>query len=188
MIKPRENFHFNPPIQIKGDWMLVLKSLELYSSVFNITEENNKFILFKFPDEKSGGVSYDKFRDEIEGDLDFSDITATYLQADIIEIFIFEEYRNQVTKLMKDDKFMLNLSIYVDSTFQDFESFLTTESNLVEEGIRLVLDEYNSGFVTYDFEPGISEALFNILQLNMKYLTTQLILNSITLTWKQNWL
>ena len=43
MIEPRETFQFNPPIQIKGDWMVGLTHLEVYNSIFNITEENNKF-------------------------------------------------------------------------------------------------------------------------------------------------
>ena len=30
MIKPRETFHFNPPIQFKGDWMIGLTDLEVY--------------------------------------------------------------------------------------------------------------------------------------------------------------
>ena len=38
--------------------------LQVYNSIFNITEENNKFKLYKLPDEKAGGVSYEKFRDE----------------------------------------------------------------------------------------------------------------------------
>ena len=57
MIKPRETFHFKPSIQIKGDWMIGLTDLEVYNSVFNITEENIKFKLYKFPDEKIGGVT-----------------------------------------------------------------------------------------------------------------------------------
>ena len=36
MIKPRETFHFNPPIQIKGDWMIRLTDLEVYNSIFKI--------------------------------------------------------------------------------------------------------------------------------------------------------
>ena len=79
MIQPREKFHFNPPIQVKGDWMIGLVDLEVYNSIFNITEENNKLELYKFPDEKSGGVSYIKVRDEIEKDLDIEDITAADL-------------------------------------------------------------------------------------------------------------
>ena len=54
--------------------------------------------------------------------------------------------------------------------FQDFESFLRTQIDSIEDDIDLVLDEYNSSFVTYEIDPGIytfkdlSEALFNILQ------------------------
>ena len=41
--KPRGTFRFKPPIQIKGDWMIGLTDLEVYISIFNIREENNKF-------------------------------------------------------------------------------------------------------------------------------------------------
>ena len=170
MIKPRQTFHFNPPILIKGDWMLGLVDLEVYNSIFHVTEQNNKFELYKFPDEKSGGVSYEKVRDEIERDLDISDITATDLQDDIIGPIVIKEYREQVTKRMKDDKYMEILAGYVSSVFQDFESFHRTEVDLVQDDVILVLDEYNSSFITYELDPGfytfkdISEALFNILQ------------------------
>ena len=170
MIKPRQTFHFKPPIQIKGDWVSGLTDLEVYNSIFNITEQNNKFQLYKFPDEKTGGVTYEKVRDEIEKDLDIEDITATDLQDDIIGPIIIEEYRNQVTKRMKDDKYMKILAGYVSSVFQDFESYLRTEVDLVQDDVKLVLDEYNSSFVTYELDLGIytfkdiSEVLFNILQ------------------------
>ena len=170
MIKPRETFHFKPPIQVKGDWMIGLTDLEVYNSIFNITEQNNKFELYKFPDEKSGGISYIKVRDEIERDLDISDITAADLQDDIIAPIIIEEYKKQVTKRMEDGGYMNILVGYVSSVFQNFESFLRTEVDLVQDDVKLVLDEYNSSFITYKLEPGIytfkdiSEALFNILQ------------------------
>ena len=98
MTKPRETFYFNPPIQVKEDWMLGLIDLEVNISIFNITEENNKFELYKLPNEKSGGVSYTKVRDEIEKELDISDITAVDLQNDIIGPIIIDEYRAQVKK------------------------------------------------------------------------------------------
>ena len=41
MIEPKETFHFKPPIQSNGDWMLGLTDSEVYNSIFNITEENN---------------------------------------------------------------------------------------------------------------------------------------------------
>ena len=97
--------------------------------------------------------------------MDISDITATDLQDDIIGPIIIEEYRNQITKRVKDDKYMLILAGYVKSVFQDFESI----SELVEDDIRLVLDEYNSSFITYELQPGIhtlnSKTFYNILQL-----------------------
>ena len=43
MIKPRETFHFSPPIQTKGEWMLGLIDLEVYNCIFIITKELNKF-------------------------------------------------------------------------------------------------------------------------------------------------
>ena len=170
MIKPREIFHFKPPIQVKGDWMIGLVDLELYNSIYNITEENNKFELYKFPDEKAGGVTYEKVRDEIEKDLDIEDITAEDLPDDIIGPIIIGEYEEQVTKRMNDEQYMNILAFYTSAIFQDFESFLRTQIDLVEDDIKLVLDEYNSNFTTYELEPGIynfkdiSEALFNIIQ------------------------
>ena len=171
MIKPRKTFHFKQPIQIKDDWMIGLRDLEVYNSIFNITEENNKFELYKFPDEKAGGVTYEKVRDEIEKDLDIEDITAEDIQDDRIGPIIIEEYKKQGTKRMNDEQYMNILARYTSSVFQDFESFLRTQIDLIEDDVKLVLDEYNSSFITYELEPGIctfkdiSEALLNILQI-----------------------
>ena len=123
--------------------MIGLTNLEVYNSIFNITEKNNKFKNYKPPDEKTAGVPYEKVRDEIEKDLDISDITATDLQDEIIAPNIFKEYREQVTKRMKDVGFTTIIIGYVESIFQDSESFLRTEVDLVEDLIRFVLDGYN---------------------------------------------
>ena len=166
LTKPTETYPFNPPIQIEGDWMLELTDLEVYNSIFNITEEINKIELHYFPVEKTSGVSYEKIRDEIEKDLDLSDFTATDLQGPII----LKEYRDQVTKRMKAVGYTTIVADYIKSIFQHFESFLRTEVDLVEVDIRLVSNEYNSSFIIYELEPGIStnkdisEALFKLLQ------------------------
>ena len=39
MIKQRQTFHFNASIQINGNSMIGLTDLEVYNSIFNITEE-----------------------------------------------------------------------------------------------------------------------------------------------------
>ena len=170
MNKSKETFHFKPSISIEGNWMLGLTDLEVYNSIFNITEENNKFELYKFPDEKIGGITYTKVRDEIVRDLDNSDITDSDLQDVIIAPIIIEEYKKQVTKRMKDGQYMNILAIYTSSVFQDFEIFLGKQIDMVESDIKLVLDEYNSSFVTYKLNPGIytykdhAIASFKILQ------------------------
>ena len=47
MNKSRETFHFSQRIQIQGNWMIGLTDLEVYNSIFNITEENNKFEIYR---------------------------------------------------------------------------------------------------------------------------------------------
>ena len=65
----------------------------------------------------------------------------------------------------------MNLSSgYHNSVFQDFETYLRTEIDLVEHDVRLVLHNYESSFFTYELQPGIytfkdlSEALYSNLQ------------------------
>ena len=103
--------------------------------------------------------------------MDISSIRAVDLQDDIIAPIFIEEYKKQVTKRIEDGGYMNILGGCIRSVFQDFESYLRTEVDLVEDDIKLVLDKHNTSFITYELEPGIysyreiSEALFNILQL-----------------------
>ena len=102
--------------------------------------------------------------------MDISDLTAADLQDDVIAPIIIEEYKEQVSKRMKNEQYMNIVAGYVSSVFQDFVIYLRTEVDLIEDDIKLVLDEHNSNFITYELEPGIytfkdiSEALLNILQ------------------------
>ena len=70
MTKPRETFHFNPPIQHKGNWMVGLTDLEVYIFIFNITEENNKFQLYTDPLDSE--FSFTGMKDKISELLDLS--------------------------------------------------------------------------------------------------------------------
>ena len=189
MTKPRETFHFKPPIQVKGNWTIGLTDLEVYNSKFNITEENNKFKLYKFPDEKSGGVTYEKVRDEIEKDLDIEDITAADLQDEITAPIIIEVYKKQVTKRMKDDKYMNIVAGYVGSVFQDFEGFLRTEVDLIEDDIELDIElNWNTiqVFSLMKFHPVFTllkifpKLFLTFFKLNTQDLVTLLILNLMT--------
>ena len=43
--KSRETFHFNPPIEMIGSWMLEISGVEVYDSIVFITKQNNNFEL-----------------------------------------------------------------------------------------------------------------------------------------------
>ena len=73
MIKPRETGHFNPPIQVKENWMLALVDLEVYNSMSNIKEENNSFQLYTDPLDVD--FSFTEMKDKIADLLDLSHIT-----------------------------------------------------------------------------------------------------------------
>ena len=102
--------------------------------------------------------------------MDITDIRATDFQDEIIGPIIIEEDREQVTKRMKNDKCMDILSGYPSSIIQGFENYLRTEIDLVEDDIRIVLEENILSFNTYALQPGIynfkdlSEARLKILQ------------------------
>ena len=80
---PRESFAFQASIilGLDSNWMVGLTSLEVYNSVFNITEESNKFDLYT---DISAEFSFEKLKDELEEILGFSNITPSHLQHEII--------------------------------------------------------------------------------------------------------
>ena len=42
MTKPKESFPFDVPLILNEKWMMGVKSLEVYNTVYNITNSNNK--------------------------------------------------------------------------------------------------------------------------------------------------
>ena len=47
MNKQKESFSFDVPLDLPEQWMMGVTSLEVYITVYNITEKNNKIKLFK---------------------------------------------------------------------------------------------------------------------------------------------
>ena len=80
MTKPKVTFHFRPPIRIQGSWMIVLTILEVYNSIFNTTEENNKFELYRDTDK----FEFLELKIELEEFLKISHITQEHLEDEII--------------------------------------------------------------------------------------------------------
>ena len=152
MTKPREIFHVTPPMEIKEDWMLGLVDLEVYFSIFNITETNNKFELYRDTSDKFGFL---ELKDELEEILNISHITNKHLNDEIIGPRIIDEFIKLSNEKKNSDGYMILLLGYSASPFRDFESYLRLVIDLDEEDIQLILKEYNSHFITYELTPGI---------------------------------
>ena len=151
MIKPRETFHFKPPIQTKGDWMLGLIDLEVYNSIFNITNENNKFELYT---DTFDEFSFTKLEDEVEEILNIPNITDAHLEDDKLGPQIAKTYWELRSDKSSHDGYIILLMGCARSPFRDFESYLRIVIGLEEDNNRLILKQYNEKFVTYELEPG----------------------------------
>ena len=106
MVKPREIFHFKSPMEIKGDWMIGLVNLEVYNSLFNITEKNNKFELYRDTSDKFGFL---ELKDELEEILDISHITNEHLDDEVLGPRIIDEYIKLSTEMRNKECYMILL-------------------------------------------------------------------------------
>ena len=152
MDKSRQTFHFNPPIQIQGDWMIGLTDLEVYNSIFNITEENIKFEIYRDTPTK---FQFLDLKDELEEILGIPHITREHLLDDETASRIIDEYHKLSHEKKNSDGYTILLLNYSRSKFRDFESYLRIRVGLDEEYIQLILKEYNSHFITYELTPRI---------------------------------
>ena len=151
MLKPRESFHFNPPIHAKEDWMLGLIDLEVYNSIFNITKDNNKFEVYT---DTFDEFSYRELEDEIAEILNIPEITDDLLDDKATADRIAETYWKIRSDKTSHDGYIILLTGYANSSFRDFESYLRIFVGLEEDNIRLILKQYNEKFITYALEPG----------------------------------
>ena len=55
MNKQKESFSFDVPLELPEQWMMGVTSLEVYNSVYNITNENNSFQI-QLTDEQPNGI------------------------------------------------------------------------------------------------------------------------------------
>ena len=131
--------------------MIGLTDLEVYNSFFDITEENNKFELYRDSSNKFGFL---ELKDELEEILNIPHISQEHLQDDVIGPRIIDEFSKLSHKKKKSDGYMILLLGYSRSLFRDFESYLRIVVGLDEEDIQLILKQYNSHFITYELTPG----------------------------------
>ena len=163
MIKPRETFHFKPSIQIKTDWIIGLTDLEVYNSIFNITEEKNKFELYT---DTFDEFSFEELKDEVEEIFNISNITHKHLEDETIGPRIIKTYCDLRSEKSSIDGYIILLLGYAGSLFRDFESYLRNVVGLDEDDIQLILKQCISNFVTSELGPSdytiedLQEAVF----------------------------
>ena len=151
MIKPKEIFHFETPIQTKGDWMLGLIDLEVYNSIFNITKEKNKFELYT---DTFDEFSFTELEDEVEEILNIPNITDAHLENDKLGPQIAKTYWDLKSEKSSTDGYNILLIDYAGTPFRDFESYLRIHVGLDEDNIQLILKQYNEKFITHELDPG----------------------------------
>ena len=132
--------------------MIGLVDLEVYNSIFNITEENIKFEIYRDTSIKLGFL---ELKDELEEILNISHITNEHLNDEVLGPRIIDEYIKLSTEKKNKDGYMILLLGYSRSLFRDSESFFIIVVGLDEEDIQLILKQYKSHFVTYELTQGI---------------------------------
>ena len=119
MIKPKETFQFNRPIQTKRDWVLGLTDLEVYNSIFNFNKANNNFELYT---DTFDEFSLDELKEELEEVLKITNITDEDLQDEVKGPRIIKAYWELRSEKSSTDGYIIFLMGYARSPFRDFES------------------------------------------------------------------
>ena len=132
--------------------MVGLTTLEVYNSISNITQENNKFELYT---DTFDEFSFAALKDELEEILDISNITSEHLQDDIIGPRIISTYKKLEAEERQNDGYHMLLMGYASSPFRDFEAYFRMVIGFDEGDSQLILKQNISNFVTHKITPGI---------------------------------
>ena len=111
---PRERFSFKPPIHIEGSWMIGLTTLEVYNSIFNVTEEIN---IYELHTDTFDEFSFAHLKDGLEQIFSISDITTKHLRHEKIEPRTIQAYRKLTPENLSTDVYLIVLMSYSPSLF-----------------------------------------------------------------------
>ena len=139
LTKPRETFNFNPPVEVKEDWMIGLIGLEVYNTIFIITEENKNFELYT--ERLDGEFSYTELKDKAAELLGLSDISPEELNPEKYGPNTIEIYRKLLIEKSETDGYYIILSRYLQSPFRYFESYHRILTGLNEDDIQFKLKQ-----------------------------------------------
>ena len=138
LTKPRETISFKPSITLGlgSDCMIGLKSVEVYNSSFNITEENDKFELYTNSSEE---ISFFKLKDKVAEALGLSDISPEDLENELYGPDFTKTYRILLIEKSQTDDYYILILRYGHSPLWDFESYLRFLTGINEVDIQIFL-------------------------------------------------
>ena len=132
---------------MEGSWMIGLTTVEVYISIYNKTEENNKLELCTDPLDREFSIT--ELNDKVLEVHGLSDISIEVLKYEICGLNIIETYR----KLSKEESqtvvYFILILAYNQSSFRDIETYFRILSPLDENDIQLTLKQHNSIFFSH---------------------------------------
>ena len=131
--------------------MLGLIDLEVYNSIFIITNEKNNFELYT---DTFDEFSFEEIKDELEKILNIPNITDSHLEDEALAPRTAETYWKLRSDKSSHDSYITLLMDYARSPFRDFESCLRIVTGLDEDDIQLILKQFIEKFITYELDPG----------------------------------
>ena len=151
--QPKQIFTFTPSNNLGFDSKVIigLANVEVYTSLYNLTEQNNKFDLYT---DTFDEFLFEELKDELEEILSISDITPKHLQRQIIGQCIIQACKKLRSEKSSTDGHLLLLRGYARSQFRDFGSYLRIFVGLDKKNIQLILKQNNSYFLSFELPPG----------------------------------
>ena len=125
--------------------MIGLASLEVYNSIININPTNNKIEVYS---DTFDEFSFEELKDELEEILGTRNITDDNLKDVTKGPRIIKTYWKLRSEKSSTDGYIILLLGYARFPFRDFESYLRIVVGLDEDGIQLILEQYNVKIVT----------------------------------------
>ena len=142
MTKQKESFSFDVPLLLPEKWMMGVTSLEVYNTVYNITEKNNKLqILLKY--EQLDALEVDTgVVPNIKKLFETYDLENNKLYYEFIEkanIYLTTSYNKEKKLLKKDFDYLKQINSNIPITIPNFE--------------------IENGFIDIQLTPGVYELI-----------------------------
>ena len=122
LTEPRERLSFKPflIIGLHSDWMIGVLNLQVYNSIFNITEQNNKSELYT---DFFNEFSFVELKDELGKIFDIEDVTPKNRTDEKTGPPIIKFYKKLRSEKSSTGAYLVLLTTYARSSFRNFKNY-----------------------------------------------------------------